>query len=273
MSLYGVSSGIKKICLEPGQSHEPQSNGRNLIDKNVLSLVFTQLSVQEIAQSSLVCKEWHVACNDQALWKRIVMRTGMVFGEGQWRAAGVTVSEEPTFMSLGKPVAWKEVYKTGPFWSPYQSCMPVDEMQVLIPAMINGFPTTPQLLLQLFAKTLNPEACTFNDEFLKTYGNIRVERSYWIRHTIFYVSDGYATRTAGYRLPKCIEHLALAFLAHQTGILNSHVNTLYLEELEENGRKVQVWGRYAKPTAGSAGMLDVNPLQFLLANCSAVLEC
>ncbi len=272
MTLDGVRSGIKKICLENDQSTVTQSYSPNPIDKNVLSLVFTQLSVQEIAQCALVCKDWHVASNDQALWKRIVMSTGMVFGEGRWKAAGVNVPEEPTFMSGGKPVAWKEVFKMGPFWNPYQSSMPVEEMQVLIPGMINGFPTTPKLLLDLFAKILTPKGykIEINDEFLKTYGDIPVEKSYWIRHTIFYVSDGYANRTAGYRLPKCIEHLALAFLAHQTGILGSHVNTLYLEE---NGDKVQVWGRYAKPTKESAGMLDVNPIQFLLANSSAVIEC
>jgi len=187
MSLDGVTSGLKRACLENGQSVAAQSPGLNPVHKNVLALVFAKLTIQEIGRCARVCREWRVASNDNTLWKTIMKKTGHTLGADAWKAAGGQVPEEPPFMCNGQPVPWKNAFKISFYWATcpenkFKRWIETAEIDVLIPSMINGRRTTPNLLLDLFAKAPKPVGCTsIPTDFLLTYGDVPIEKSYWIR--------------------------------------------------------------------------------------------
>ncbi len=137
------------------------------------------------------------------------------------------------------------------------------EFDFLVPATINGQPTTINRVIEVFANARLPIGCDyFFSNMVEKYGDIPVEKSYWARHT-WTVVQMHEKGKGINRVHKLIETIIFQFLCCQVGIESGYGRVPFtlsqcLETHTVAGKEWPIYaGGFKKPVPGAAGVLVV----------------
>lgn len=269
-------SSTKKRKVENGwREGLPATQGD--LHSDALFLVLSMQSIEGLGRCAQVCRRWRREIQDSeratALWRNIVRSQAL--GKQVWNKVAV-VGDVPPYPVVpfdgmcGEQISWREVCKMHKNPSSYrgeEGMVQMPEFDFLVPATINGKPTTINLVREVFANTRLPIICTCPKIF-KKYGDIPIERAYWARHTWTVVDDTLgedpAVREAQirekgkglYRLPRVIEMMVFQLLSYLAGIESGYGRapwalTQCIESKEKNGKEVPVHsGGWKNPVPG-----------------------
>jgi hypothetical protein len=235
LGVYGVVSYMKSKVQEPEDPAIPSKEAAAYpkFSKDILLVIFSKLTTaKEMGMCYLTCKEWKAVIDEHdALWKPIALRNAL--GENIWKeSVYVNVGDVPCYRVGGQPVPWKMVYAMHKSPSLFNAAKRVEEMEIdfLVPATLDGQPTTIRRVLEVFTRARFPTQCAFfNSDFLAKYGDIPIGESYWARYTITVVEGTreqepqvrvqtiHEKGQGLYRLPMIIEHMIFTFLLYQAG--------------------------------------------------------
>jgi hypothetical protein len=245
--------------------------------ENVLSIVFSTMTVAEVGKCGLVSRRWQsILTNieyDQTLWRPLAK----VLGKRVWTESVGKVGAEPFYTIDGKPVLWRDVCRMHKAPSMFDDrTIEKSEVDFLVPATIKGESTTINHVLKVFASARIPIGCRFriSPKILKKYGDIPIKESYWVRHTWSIVkgtrnleaqarAQMIAERGKGlYRLPMVIEELIFHFLALQAGLKSGCrkeplTYTQCIEFIQEDNGNYPVYvGSFEDPTPDDTGGIN-----------------
>ncbi|MGD0665100.1 MAG: F-box protein [Rhabdochlamydiaceae bacterium] len=230
-----------------------------------------------------VCTRWKRVSEDDRIWKICTMSSSFpIWGQLKWKIfARCNVKDASHYKDTERnPIPWKQVYKDHYLTAEKKKSEPFSdfsakkerpgvmlEFDILVPKTINGQPTTINKILEVYSKAPRRVCPMISEAFLKVYGNIPVEESYFARITFMLDADTCkkwpAERIAViqekgkglYRLPKAIEHLVFMLLAPE--LYNGYKKTLctqYVETLTDAfGRAVPVIGGAFQKISGPNG--------------------
>jgi len=258
MSLYGIISSLGSLWRSGSRNVDVQEyKGENVINflpKDVLCLIFTRVmndNNKDLGACARVCKAWNTLISNRLdiHWKDVALRNAL--GKKVWEESiAGEVGDEPPFTIEDMPIRWKDLYlmrKSRSLFS--QRSIEECEVDYLVPKTINGQPTTFNLIARVITTAGKPIRISDSDRtmmnlFINKYGDIPIEKSYWVRHTMTFVdgtrsqSDPQAREAliqkkglGFYRLPKIIEKMIFVFLRFQTGNKGDGEATQCLETL------------------------------------------
>ena len=219
------------------------------LHKDPLYKIFSYMDVQDLVRCAQVCKRWRTVADNEGLWAAIAR--SRVLGKKVWEDNVGAVGDEPEYRMVpfngmnGEQIPWKEVCKMhkkpSSFWENKKFfffwekvwMIKMPEFDFLVPATINGLPTTINNVIKVFRKAKLPISSKVSSPvILEVYGDIAVEKSYFARHTWTVVNDTLnitpdeklaIVQQSGkglYRLPYMIEIMIFQFLCYQAGIEN-----------------------------------------------------
>lgn len=208
-----------------------------------------------------VCRQWKAVSEDDRIWRTCAMISFNIRGRQFWKQSVGCVVKDPSHYRQpdGNPIPWKKVYKERLERRLLFSVTPKSktgnpERDLLVPKTIDGAPTTINKIVELFSKK---GVKLFIDEgFLKIYGDIPVEESYFIRMTLLLDCDTRNKMPSQrirvidqkgeglYRLPKAIEHLVYMLLGPMDRNGYEQAFTQYVETMKDE------WGERTLPVIG-----------------------
>jgi hypothetical protein len=244
------------------------------LPNDVLVRIFSQLMrVEDMCACSRVCRQWNAVIYDSkadCVWKRCALQN--LLGKQVWEEHVCDdVGQEPRYRIAGQPVPWLEVCKIQRAPSLFRTENgKMVEVDILVPAIIDGQPTTINRVLEVFARANKPIGCRYiYPGFQEVYGDIPIEESYIARITFTVDEDTRGkepdTRVSiihkkgqgKYRPFMGIEHMIFIFLAHQVGLKHGYGQdpwryTQYIETLEVNGKTYPMMGGgFEEPAPGA----------------------
>ena len=159
----------------------PKSGQGNVFSEppeNVLSIVFSTMSVAEVGKCGLVSRRWQSMLTnieyDQILWRPLAK----VLGKRVWTESVGKVGAEPLYTIDGKPVLWRDVCRMRKAPTKFgDQTIEKSEIDFLVPATIKAEPTTINHVLKVFATARIPIGCRFriSPKILKKYGDIPIK--------------------------------------------------------------------------------------------------
>jgi hypothetical protein len=235
------------------------------------------MTVAEVGKCGLVSRKWQSMLTnkeyDQTLWRPLAK----ILGKRVWTESVGKVGDEPLYTIAGKPVLWRDVCRMRKAPSMFDDrTIEKSEIDFLVPATIKGEPTTINHILKVFATARIPIGCRFriSPKILTKYGDVKVEKSYWARHT-WSIVEGTRNKEARvreqiisdksqglYRLPMVIEELIFHFLALQAGLKSGCrkeplTYTQCIEFIQEDNGKYPIYvGGFDDPTPNDAGGIN-----------------
>ena len=252
-----------------------------------LQIIFSQMKITELNRCLLVCKKWKVVGDHENVWKKIAC--SQVLGKQVWEESRVgDVGEEPEYRIVpfngmdGEKISWKEVCKMHKYPSSYQDkenfrMTKMPEFDFLVPATIDGKPTTILLVMEVFAKARLPIECFhIRPDIEERYGDIPVEKSYFARHTWTVANDTREKKSDDkvveinkkgqglYRTAQIIEMMIFQFLSYQAGIESGYgqdpwTHSQCVETLMVGGKEYPIYaGGFKPPSLAAKGGLIVN---------------
>src|SRR3990167_8818963 len=133
--------------------------------------ILCKMTLSDLGRCAQVCRDWRVVSDDERLWKQIVR--SQVLGKKVWEEARVgDVGEEPEYRMVpfngmdGEEIPWKEVCKMQKNPSSYldrvnNRMIKMPEFDFLVPATINGRPTTIRHVIEVFKNARLPIGCSY----------------------------------------------------------------------------------------------------------------
>jgi len=236
-------------------------------------------SVKDMGNCARVCKAWtSIIENNNDVWKVCALQK--VLGKSVWENfVGVDVGEQPCYRIDGQPIPWREACKLQREPSLFEAKKgPMIEVDVLVPATINGKPTTINRVVEVFAHAPSPVALNkyINSEVLEQHGETPVTESRIVRVT-YTVDEETRRQEANRRVAiivskgkgfyepiKAITHFIYTGLAKQVGAPYGYGQdpwtfTQYEETLKSEGREWPLLGGgYQETTSGAPGGLTVS---------------
>ena len=234
--------------VTPKKEQETSFDSSEKLPTEMWYIIFSNMNVSGLGRCAQVCKKWRVWADDERQWMRIVR--SQVLGKKVWEEARVgDVGDEPEYRMAafngmgGEVIPWKEVCKMHKYPSTYRDLsnklvmtrMP--EFDFLVPATINGLPTTINRVIEVFKHARLPIGCSYIDSsILARDGDVPIEESYFARLTWTVANDTRAKKPdvqideinkkeqGLYRLPKIIEMMIFQFLSYQEGIKSGYGN-------------------------------------------------
>ncbi len=271
-----LSQATKKACVDPLK-----------LPSDVLYLIFSKLNIQDMGSCCLACKEWKAVIDEyDVIWKPNALRN--VLGKSLWQeSVHVDVGDEPCYRIDGRPLSWKEVciMRKSRFLFDQASRLKwvyhllgvnnkTVEIDFLVPATLNGVPTTIRRVLEVFARARLPTQYAYvNQEWLEKYGDDPIGESYWARCTLTVV-DGTRNQQPEvrvqmihekgeglYRLPRVIELTIFISLLHQAGKECGDGETFSqtIDTINIQGYENPVYVGPISQTGSNVGMFDVIP--------------
>jgi len=188
------------------------------LPKDVLLLIFGQLSEQDLARARMVCRRWNVVGQDE----RVASKFAFALGARVWYEHFGSVGVEPPL-----PATINELLKTPcPFWSGKR--VQETHMLVLIPATVNGKALTLDSLEELIQKPKKGHATRYSyywDALQKEFGKQSPLSFYWVLMTKDVV-EGTRNKSYGDQCALVAEYSAYGvptLLEAAAGVLMHHV--------------------------------------------------